>query len=124
MALIMKKALVVDDNPFHVNLMKEILEAMDFHVTCRDDPAGIVDLVAETRPDLLVMDVRLPGISGLTLVRRIKETEHLAAIPVIVVTALPFKETDVDIQGSGADAFLEKPFEPGAFIMKVRELAG
>ncbi|MEO5338261.1 MAG: response regulator [Magnetospirillum sp. WYHS-4] len=118
----MKRALIVDDNPFHVSLMHEILTALNFKVAIRDDPDGVVEQVIAEPPDLLVMDVRLPGISGLRLVRRIKDTEGLGALPVLVVTALPFKEDDSDIRDSGADAFLEKPFDPAAFIMKVREL--
>jgi CheY-like chemotaxis protein len=120
----MRKALIVDDNAFHANLMREILETMGFHVIARDDPAGVVDLVSEILPDLLVMDVRLPGLSGLTLLRRIKDVDPRREIPVIVVTALPFKESDPEIRASGAEAFLEKPLDPAAFIATVRELVG
>lgn len=119
----MPRALIVDDNPFHSNLMREILSALEFEVAVRDDADGFIEAVSADPPDLLVMDIRLPGMSGLRLVRRIKEDPALKSIPVLVVSGLSFKESDPDIRDSGADGFLEKPIDPAAFIAKVRELA-
>lgn len=119
----MPRALIVDDNPFHSNLMREILDALGFEVAVMNDPDGLFEAVAVNPPDFLVMDIRLPGVSGLRLVRQIKDDPALKGIPVLVVSGLSFKETDPDIRDSGADGFLEKPFEPAAFIAKVRQLA-
>lgn len=114
--------LVVDDTPAHQHLMRGLLEGMGFRVITADGGEDFEKHLTDHSPALVVMDVRLPGVSGLHLVRRMKDDPRFSSIPALVVTALAFKSADKDVIASGCDAFLEKPFQPETFMKTVSTL--
>jgi two-component system cell cycle response regulator DivK len=117
-----KRVLVVDDTPAHQQLMRGSLESMGFEVAVADGGENFERHLADLNPALVVMDIRLPGMSGLHLIRQMKNDPRHQGIPALVVTALAFKPTDHDVVASGCDAFLEKPLKPETFIKTVSTL--
>jgi CheY-like chemotaxis protein len=117
-----QRVMVVDDTPAHQHLMRGLLEGMGFRVITADDGDHFEQHLADHSPALVVMDVRLPGVSGLHLVRRMKDDPHFSAIPALVVTALAFKAGDKDVVDSKCDAFLEKPLQTETFMKTVAAL--
>ena len=118
----MRRSLVIEDNPLHADMMSATLGALGFQVeTCRDGEDFRIAL-EQDKPSLVVMDVRLPGVSGLTLSRQLKDDERFRDIPILMVTALALTADDHKVRASGCDGFLEKPFAPADFIAEVERL--
>lgn len=117
-----KRVLIVDDTPAHQHMMRGFLEGMGFNVITADGGEDFEKHLTDHSPALVVMDVRLPGVSGLHLVRRMKDDPRFSAIPALVVTALAFKAGDRDVVESRCDAFLEKPLQPDTFMKTVAAL--
>jgi len=106
------RILVVDDEPSIVDLLREALRYAGFSVTSTDNGPDAVRLARESRPDLIVLDVMMPGRDGFEVLRTLKAQPETAAIPVVLLTA---KATDSDVwEGwkSGADYYMTKPFNP------------
>lgn len=113
------KVLVVEDDADMLNLVVATLEKEGFHVFTSQDGGNVTDLVSREHPDLLVLDVMLPHVDGLTLARELRKT-HLA--PILMLSA---RGEDVDkILGLevGADDYLAKPFNPRELTARVRAL--
>jgi DNA-binding response OmpR family regulator len=109
--------LVVDDEPKIVQLARDYLEHSGFTVLTAGNGAAALDLVAQRRPDLVVLDLGLPQIDGLEVTRRIRRTGNL---PIIMVTA---RDDELDkLLGLelGADDYLTKPFSPRELVARVR----
>ncbi len=107
----MKKILVVDDDPNVRLLISAILTHGHYEVIQADDGAMAMDQVYSQRPDLVVLDIMMPGIDGIEVCRRIKQDPALQQIKVIMVTA---KAEGKDIQAgmaAGADRYITKPFK-------------
>ena len=119
----MPKVLVVDDDPRMVRLLSATLPS-DYEVIQATDGATALAMAEATLPDLLLLDVNLPGMDGFEVLRRMKESETLRRMRVIMVTAR-LDEADI-ILGleTGADAYLTKPFSPLALLEKASELLG
>ena len=120
----MKKILVADDDPNVVFLISEVLTRGHYQVS---QAANGVEALRKTRsemPDLVVLDVMMPGIDGFEVCRRIKADPALSAIKVIMVTA---KTQGKDIQtglSAGADHYITKPFKIGELSAKIKEFIG
>ena len=83
-----------------------------------------LDLVRKLRPDLILMDIQLPQVSGLEVTRWIKDDPELRAIPVVAVTAFAMKGDEERIREGGCEAYLSKPISVGKFIETVRRFIG
>ena len=83
-----------------------------------------LDLVRKLRPDLILMDIQLPQVSGLEVTRWIKDDPELRAIPVVAVTAFAMKDDEERIREGGCEAYLSKPISVGKFIETVRRFIG
>jgi CheY-like chemotaxis protein len=122
------RILVVDDNLVNLKLAAAILAA-DGHVVIRamDAEQAQVCLAAEL-PDLILMDIALPGMDGLTLTRRIKADARLRHIPVIALTAFAMKGDDQKARDAGCDGYITKPIDtralPGLIADALRQSAG
>jgi diguanylate cyclase (GGDEF)-like protein len=120
-----KKALIIDVEPCLTELLGLLLRRYGFEVTVAHDGLTGFERITHERPDLVVMDVLLPRIRGHELCWRMKQDPGLAAIPVIVMSAVyeghVYREQAYQ---AGADAFLHKPIEPRVFVEKVAKLAG
>jgi two-component system, cell cycle response regulator DivK len=113
--------LVVDDHEDNRRILRDLLRSAGYDVaeaTTGED--GVAE--AKTRkPDLILMDIQLPGIDGYEATRRIKADEALRRIPLIVVTSYALSGDDAKALAAGADAYVAKPFSPRAMLAKVRE---
>jgi two-component system cell cycle response regulator DivK len=113
--------LVVDDNEDNRRILRDLLRSVGYGVieaTTGED--GVATAKART-PDLILMDIQLPGIDGYEATRRIKADDTLRPIPLIVVTSYALSGDDAKALAAGADAYVAKPFSPRAMLAKIRE---
>jgi two-component system response regulator MprA len=113
------RILVVDDDERIRDVLKRQLTYEGYQVTLAGDSREAFAQVAENPPDLVVLDWMLPGISGLEICRRIRQTEDM---PILMLTAKGTLEDKVDGLDSGADDYLVKPFQPEEMLARVRAL--
>lgn len=104
------KILAVDDKPDNIELIADIVEALDYEVLKAYDGATALDIVDSDPPDLILLDVNMPGMSGFDVVKALKSNDMTAQIPVIMLTALTDVKHRVEGLGLGADDYLTKPF--------------
>jgi two-component system cell cycle response regulator DivK len=119
-----KTVLIVEDNVLNQRLIQDILESQGINTLQTTDGAQALDLAHEYRPDLILMDIQLPGISGLEITRRIKADESLRSIPVIAVTAFAMKGDEERVREAGCDAYISKPIFVIPFIETVLSYLG
>lgn len=115
-----KTVLIVEDNELNMRLFSDLVQA-EGHKTLqvrRGDEA--LDIIPAHRPDLVIMDVQIPGISGLEVTSRIKKDSNLASIPVLVVSAFAMVGDKEKIEESGCDGYITKPVDVTAFMKAVR----
>lgn len=114
--------LVVDDNPMNVEPLCDLLEAMGYRVATALDGATALQVVEEQQPDLILLDIMMPGMNGYEVCRRLKQNPRSARIPVVFVTALSETEDKVKAIESGGDDFLTKPFNRPILLARIRSL--
>jgi DNA-binding response OmpR family regulator len=114
--------LVVDDSPQVRRLVRKVLEFAGHDVTEAEDGRVAWRMMSTTRPDLVVMDVSMPGPSGLEVCRAIRDDDRLALVPVIILTADGNVESEQQALTSGASAFMVKPFSPLALRAKIEAM--
>ena len=114
-----KTVLIVEDNELNLRLLSDILEYNGYTIftTRLGEPA--LELARQHRPDLILMDIQLPDISGMEAARRLKDDDQTNTIPIIAVTAFPMTGDEVQILASGCDAYLSKPFRIGELLTLV-----
>ncbi len=113
--------LVVDDVPQNVRLLEAVLEPRGYEVVTATDGLAALELVDSSRPDLVLLDVLMPGMDGYAVCRRIREREETAVLPVIMVTSSTGHEKRQAIE-AGADDFVQKPFDQHELLTRVRSL--
>ena len=119
-----KLILIIEDNLLNMKLFRDLLEAHGYNtIQARDGTVGLA-MAREHRPDLVLMDIQLPEISGLEVTRLMKQDENLKAIPVIAVTAFAMKGDEEKILEGGCAAYLAKPIAVTPFIETVRKFLG
>jgi len=109
-----KTILVVDDNPVNLKLIRVILNREGYHVQVAPDGESALALIAKSHPRLILMDLQLPGMDGLTLTRRLKADPATRHIPVIAITAYAMIGDEVKAREAGCDAYLSKPIDTRA----------
>jgi two-component system cell cycle response regulator DivK len=116
-----KTILVIEDQEDNRRILRDLLTNSDFEVIeAVTGPDGV--RIAETHhPDLILMDIQLPGIDGYEATRRIKANPDLQKIPIIVVTSYALSGDDVKAFEAGCDAYVTKPFSPRNLLAKIRE---
>jgi len=114
-----KTVLVVEDNELNLKLVNDILEYHGYTVftTRLGEPA--LELARQHSPNLILMDVQLPDISGMEAARRLKGDEQTRTIPIIAVTAFAMSGDEAKILASGCDAYVSKPFNVVEFLKVV-----
>jgi CheY-like chemotaxis protein len=113
--------LVVDDNPTNLKLASALLRAEGHTVVPATDAEEAEALLAERVPDLILMDIALPGMDGLELTRRIKADARLRHVPVIALTAFAMKGDDDRAREAGCDGYITKPIDTRAMPTLVRQ---
>ena len=119
-----KTVLVVEDNELNMKLFHDLLEANGYEIVQTRNGLEAIDLAREFRPDLILMDIQLPEVSGLEVTKWIKEDDDLRAIPVIAVTAFAMKGDEERIRQGGCEAYLSKPISVAKFIETVKSYIG
>ena len=116
-----QRILVIEDQEDNRKILRDLLTSADFEVIeAVDGEAGIAAAAAQ-RPDLILMDIQLPGIDGYEATRRIKADPALSAIPIIVVTSYALSGDPGKARAAGCDAYVSKPFSPRQLLAKIRE---
>ncbi|HLF58462.1 MAG TPA: response regulator [Alphaproteobacteria bacterium] len=119
-----KTVLIVEDNELNMKLFHDLLEAHGYNTLETKDGREALKLAREHRPDLILMDIQLPEISGLEVTKWIKEDETLKNIPVIAVTAFAMKGDEEKIREGGCEAYLAKPISVANFLETVEKFIG
>jgi len=118
------RILAVDDQEDNRRILRDLLTTAGYEVIEAVTGEDAVTLAEAQRPDLILMDIQLPGIDGYEATRRVKANPALRAIPVIVVTSYALSGDEQKALAAGADAYVSKPFSPRALLAKVREFLG
>ncbi|MDP8916659.1 MAG: response regulator [Pseudomonadota bacterium] len=119
-----KKVLIVEDNELNMKLFRDLLEAQDYEVLETREGLQALTIARQHKPDLILMDIQLPEISGLEVTKWLKEDEELAPIPVIAVTAFAMKGDEERIREGGCEAYLSKPISVMQFLDTIRSYLG
>ena len=114
-----KRVLIVEDNELNMKLFNDLLEAHGYRTLQTRDGVEALQMAREHRPDLILMDIQLPEVSGLEVTKWIKEDEELRAIPVIAVTAFAMKGDAEKIREGGCEAYIAKPISVMNFLSTV-----
>lgn len=114
-----KCILIVEDNPLNMKLFSAMVAAQGYGVLQAADGARGLDLAYQEHPDLIIMDVNLPGMSGLEVTQILKADPVTGDIPIVVTTAYQY---DDEIRASGCDGFMSKPISVSDFIELIESL--
>lgn len=111
-----KKVLIVEDNELNMKLFHDLLEAKGYETYQTREGTKALELAREHRPDLILMDIQLPEVSGLEVTRWIKDDDSLKDIPVVAVTAFAMKGDEERIREGGCEAYISKPITVAGFL--------
>src|SRR5271155_3732253 len=114
-----KRVLIVEDNDLNMKLFHDLLEAHGYDILQTKDGLEALRLARQHHPDLILMDIQLPEVSGLEVTKWIKEDEELRAIPIIAVTAFAMKGDEEKIREGGCEAYIAKPISVASFLRTV-----
>jgi CheY-like chemotaxis protein len=106
-----RSVLVVDDDPSVRTLLQMVLQVEGFDVRCASDGASAYEMIAASCPDVLLVDVLMPGLDGRALTRRLREDPATAGLPIVICSALTDDRDQWAAWASGANAFVSKPFD-------------
>lgn len=119
-----KKVLIVEDNELNMKLFNDLLEAHGYQTVQTRSGLEATDLARTHMPDLILMDIQLPEVSGLQVTQWIKEDPGLKHIPVIAITAFAMKGDEEKIRQGGCEAYLSKPISVVKFLETVKNYIG
>jgi two-component system cell cycle response regulator DivK len=119
-----KKVLIVEDNELNMKLFHDLLEAHGYETLQTREGLKAIDIAREHRPDLILMDIQLPEVSGLDVTKWLKSDEELSSIPVVAVTAFAMKGDEERIREGGCEGYLSKPITVTSFIETIRKFIG
>ena len=120
----MKTILIVEDNELNMKLFHDLLDAHGYATIETRNGMEALRMAREHRPNLILMDIQLPEVSGLEVTKWLKDDEELRDIPVIAVTAFAMKGDEERIRRGGCEAYISKPITIGTFIDTVRRFIG
>jgi two-component system cell cycle response regulator DivK len=116
-----KLVLIVEDNELNMKLFNDLLEAHGYATVQTQDGMEALKIARERRPDLIVMDIQLPEVSGLEVTKWLKEDDSLRKIPVIAVTAFAMKGDEEKIREGGCEDYISKPISVTKFLETVQK---
>lgn len=114
-----KKVLIVEDNELNLKLLNDILEYHGYLVLATGRGEAALEIARQHQPDLILMDIQLPDITGMEAARRLKADEQTRAIPIVAVTAFAMSGDRAMILASGCDDYVAKPFNVVKFLKLV-----
>jgi two-component system, cell cycle response regulator DivK len=116
-----KRILVVEDQEDNRQIIRDLLSATDYEIIEAESGEQAFEAVAKQRPDLILMDIQLPGIDGYEVTRRIKADPALRSIPIIAVTSYALSGEEQKARAAGCDAYVPKPYSPRQLLAKIRQ---
>ncbi len=119
-----KTVLIVEDNELNMKLFNDLLQAHGYNTVQTMDGRDVLKLAREQRPDLILMDIQLPEISGLEVTKLLKADSELKSIPVIAVTAFAMKGDEEKIRDGGCEGYIAKPISVPIFLETVAKFLG
>ena len=119
-----KTVLIAEDNDLNLELFNDLLQIRGFRTILVRDGSKVVETLRENPADLVLMDIQLPGISGLDITKLIKADQQLKNIPIIAVTAFAMKGDEQRIRDGGCDAYISKPMTVPVFMDLVAQVLG
>lgn len=117
-----RKVLIVEDNELNMKLFHDLLEAHGYATVQTKNGMEAVGLAREHRPDLILLDIQLPEISGLEVTKQLKQDDDLKSIPVIAVTAFAMKGDEEKIREGGCEAYIAKPISVTTFMETIQKV--
>ena len=111
-----KTILIVEDNDLNMKLFNDLLQANGYNTLQSKKGCDVMSLAHEHKPDLILMDIKLPKISGLEVTKMLKADDDLKSIPVIAVTAFAMKRDEEKIRNVGCEEYLSKPISIPTFL--------
>jgi len=119
-----KTVLIVEDNELNMKLFNDLLEAHGYVTLKTANGVEAVELARSHHPDLILMDIQLPEVSGLEVTRWLKDDSQLSSIPIVAITAFAMKGDEERIREGGCEAYLSKPISVTKFLETVKTYAG
>ncbi|MHA1189453.1 MAG: response regulator [Alphaproteobacteria bacterium] len=119
-----KTVMIVEDNELNMKLFNDLLRANGYNTMPMRTGHEALEALNKQRPDLIIMDIQLPEISGLEVTRIIKQDDNLKDIPVIAVTAFAMKGDEERILQGGCEGYLSKPISVATFVETVKTYVG
>lgn len=119
-----KTVLIVEDNELNMKLFHDLLSAHGYGTLKSTNGINAMELAREHKPDLILMDIQLPEVSGIDVIKWLKEDPELAPIPVIAVTAFAMRGDEERIRAAGCEDYISKPISVGPFLKSIGELIG
>jgi two-component system cell cycle response regulator DivK len=119
-----KRILIVEDNDLNLKLFRDLLTAHGYETIETKEGLEAITLTKNEKPDLILMDIQLPEVSGLDVTRRLKADSTIAQIPIIAVTAFAMKDDEERILSAGCEAYISKPISIMPFLSTVRRFLG
>ena len=114
-----KRVLIVEDNELNMKLFNDLLEAHGYYTLQTKDGVEALRMARAHRPDLILMDIQLPEVSGLEVTKWLKEDDELRSIPIVAVTAFAMKGDEQKIRDGGCEAYIAKPISVASFMSTV-----
>jgi two-component system cell cycle response regulator DivK len=118
-----KTVLYVEDNEFNLKMVRQLLARTSYRlIEATDGERGVATALAES-PDLILMDIQLPKLSGLDATRKLRADPKTTNVPIIVITSFALSGDDQKAKDAGASAYLAKPYSPRELLQMIRKLA-
>ena len=119
-----KRVLIVEDNELNMKLFSDLLDAHGYETAQTREGLKAIEMARSFRPDLILMDIQLPEVSGLEVTKWIKDDAELKDIPIVAVTAFAMKGDEKRIREGGCEAYISKPITVASFLQTIRQFAG
>ena len=117
-----KTVLYVEDNEYNLKMVRQLLAQTSYQlIEATDGEMGVVTALKEL-PDLILMDIQLPKLSGLEATRRLRADPKTAAVPIVVITSFALSGDDQKAKDAGATAYMAKPYSPRELLQTIRKL--
>ena len=119
-----KTVMIIEDNELNMRLFNDLLQAQGYNTVQNTNGRDVVKLAREHRPHLILMDVQLPGVSGIELTKLLKADSELRNIPIVAVTAFAMKGDEERIRTGGCDGYISKPISIPVFLETIARFLG
>ena len=120
--LVTKSVLIIEDEPFILEALSFLLEKEGYSLSAFSDGEGCIDFIKEIKPDLIILDMMLPNISGMQILENLRNSHEFQTLPVLMLTAKGQKKDRQAAENAGASLFMTKPFSNDEIIANVHKL--